>query len=95
MPIKNLSESSQVKKILILMALSLLGMLLFILFGLTFDNMSFNLPRRALKVLAIAIVSFSIGYSSIVFQTITGNRILTPGIMGLDYSACCRVFFWK
>ena len=84
MPIKNLSESSQVKKILILMALSLLGMLLFILFGLTFDNMSFNLPRRALKVLAIAIVSFSIGYSSIVFQTITGNRILTPGIMGLD-----------
>lgn len=84
MPIKNLDKSSQMKKIIILTVISILGIALFILFGLTFDNMSFNLPRRALKVLAIAIVSFSIGYSSIVFQTITGNRILTPGIMGLD-----------
>ena len=84
MPIKNINGNSQTKKIMILTIISLLGMALFILFGLTFDNMSFNLPRRALKVLTIVIVSFSIGYSSVVFQTITGNRILTPGIMGLD-----------
>ena len=59
MPIKNLDKSSQMKKIIILTVISILGIALFILFGLTFDNMSFNLPRRALKVLAIAIVSFA------------------------------------
>ena len=34
--------------------------------------------------MAIIVVSYSIGYSSIVFQTITNNKILTPGVMGLD-----------
>ncbi len=81
---KNLSENSSLRKIMILVAFSLLGMALFVLMGLDSGNVSFNLPRRLLKVLTVIIVSFSIGYSSVVFQTITDNRILTPGIMGLD-----------
>ena len=40
MPIKNLDKSSQMKKIIILTVISILGIALFILFGLTFDNMS-------------------------------------------------------
>ncbi|MGJ7912567.1 iron chelate uptake ABC transporter family permease subunit [Neobacillus sp. LXY-1] len=44
----------------------------------------YALPRRALKVLAMGITGIVIAYSTVVFQTITHNRILTPGIMGLD-----------
>ena len=35
-------------------------------------------------MLAIALVSYCIGYSSVAFQSITNNRILTPSVMGLD-----------
>ncbi|MGR3205301.1 iron chelate uptake ABC transporter family permease subunit [Bacillus glycinifermentans] len=44
----------------------------------------YALPRRMTKVLAIILVGTAIGYSSMIFQTITNNRILTPGILGLD-----------
>lgn len=41
-------------------------------------------PRRAVKVAAMVLIACSIGYSSVVFQTITNNRILTPSIMGFE-----------
>lgn len=41
-------------------------------------------PRRIAKVLAIILTGGAIALSTTVFQTITNNRILTPGIMGLD-----------
>ncbi|KOO47343.1 iron chelate uptake ABC transporter family permease subunit [Viridibacillus arvi] len=44
----------------------------------------YALPRRGIKVLAMAITGIAIAYSTVVFQTITHNRILTPSIMGLD-----------
>lgn len=47
-------------------------------------NWDYALPRRFFKVLAILLTGASIALSTIVFQTITNNRILTPNIMGLD-----------
>jgi iron complex transport system permease protein len=47
-------------------------------------NWDYILPRRSLKVLAIILTGTAIAYSTLVFQTITNNRILTPSIMGLD-----------
>ncbi|RFU69014.1 iron ABC transporter permease [Peribacillus saganii] len=44
----------------------------------------YALPRRALKVLAIVITGAAIAFSTVVFQTITNNKILTPSIIGLD-----------
>lgn len=44
----------------------------------------FTLPLRGRKVLAISIVGFTIAYSTVLFQTITNNRILTPSIIGFD-----------
>nr|WP_086939791.1 iron chelate uptake ABC transporter family permease subunit [Thaumasiovibrio occultus] len=52
--------------------------------GLTPDNYQFFLSRRIPKVLAIVIASVGISVSSLIFQTITNNRILTPSIMGFD-----------
>lgn len=47
-------------------------------------NWDFILPFRGRKVLAMVVVGTAIAVSTIVFQTITGNRILTPAIMGFD-----------
>lgn len=47
-------------------------------------NPDYVLPRRAIKVTAMVLIACSIGYSSVVFQTITSNRILTPSIMGFE-----------
>ncbi|MEF2968294.1 iron chelate uptake ABC transporter family permease subunit [Paenibacillus sp. M1] len=42
------------------------------------------LPRRAKKLIAILLTGTAIAFSTVVFQTITSNRILTPSIIGLD-----------
>jgi iron complex transport system permease protein len=44
----------------------------------------YALPRRVTKVIAMVLTGFTIAYATVVFQTITHNRILTPSIMGLD-----------
>lgn len=41
-------------------------------------------PRRIKKILAILLTGSAIAYSTVIFQTITHNRILTPSIIGLD-----------
>jgi len=70
-------------KIIILAALSLvlIGLFLFIDVG---SNWDYVLPRRGKKILAIVITGGVIAFSTIIFQTITNNRILTPSIIGLD-----------
>lgn len=45
---------------------------------------SFLLPFRGARLLALALVGAAIGISTVLFQTVAGNRILTPAIMGLD-----------
>lgn len=54
------------------------------MFTFTGKNLDFVLPRRGYKVWAMIIISCGIAYSSVVFQTISSNRILTPSIMGFD-----------
>lgn len=43
------------------------------------------LPRRGKKLIAILLTGTAIAFSTVVFQTITNNRILTPSIIGLDW----------
>ncbi|MCM3568595.1 iron chelate uptake ABC transporter family permease subunit [Neobacillus mesonae] len=47
-------------------------------------SFDYALPRRVVKVVAMVITGLTIAYATVVFQTITHNRILTPSIMGLD-----------
>ncbi|MCC3359324.1 iron chelate uptake ABC transporter family permease subunit [Bacillus sp. REN16] len=41
-------------------------------------------PKRMTRVTAMVVTGIAIAYSTVVFQTITQNRILTPSMMGLD-----------
>ena len=45
----------------------------------------FVLGFRGRKLWGLALVAYAIAVSTVLFQTVTGNRILTPAIMGFDY----------
>lgn len=73
------------KKKLVLLALLLLVLTIFYLtIGLNSNNWDYALSRRIPKTVAIILTGAVIAFSSLIFQTITNNRILTPSILGLD-----------
>lgn len=71
-------------KAITVLAVILILFIAIYMFTFTGTKLDYVLPRRGYKVAAMILISFAIGYSSIVFQTISANRILTPSIMGFD-----------
>ncbi len=67
--------------ILFVIVMALIALFLFYDAGGHWD---YVLPRRGKKILAMVLTGGAIAFSTIVFQTITNNRILTPSILGLD-----------
>ncbi len=57
---------------------------LYMLYDLNPAIYFYQLPSRTKRVVAIVIVGVAIAVSTVIFQTIVKNRILTPSIMGLD-----------
>ncbi len=45
---------------------------------------TYSLGRLSRHAAAIVLVSVAVGVSTVLFQTVTGNRILTPALMGFD-----------
>ena len=45
---------------------------------------TYSLGRLSRHAVAIVLVSVAVGVSTVLFQTVTGNRILTPALMGFD-----------
>ncbi|MBO0525206.1 iron ABC transporter permease [Clostridium botulinum] len=72
------------RRVVLLGVFSIALIVLFIFTGISKGNYDYVLPRRFLKVLAISLTAGSIAFSSMIFQTITNNRILTPSVLGLD-----------
>lgn len=66
-----------------LAVLSTLASLAFMTLG-TKGPWSFVLPFRGTKLAAMLLVAYAIAVSTVLFQTVSANRILTPSIMGLD-----------
>ena len=57
--------------------------LAFLFLGANFD-FDYIIPKRLARLAAIVIGGVCVAVSSIVFQTIAGNRILTPAVMGYE-----------
>ncbi len=70
-------------KLIILTLLAVAFCAVYLFQGLN-GSFDYALPRRGIKVMAMAMTGVAIAYSTVIFQTITHNRILTPSIMGLD-----------
>ncbi len=81
---KNNKESESKNKIFILGILILIVSALFLSIGLNANNMDYALSQRIPKLLSIILTGVCISISTAIFQTITGNKILTPNVMGLD-----------
>lgn len=74
------------RPVLVLAVLALLAMVsiaLFMTLGAK-GSWSFVLSFRGKKLLSLVLVSCSVAISTVLFQTATNNRILTPSIMGFD-----------
>lgn len=67
----------------VLGALTVVSAVCFMTLGARGD-WSFILSFRGTKLAAMALVAYAIAVSTVLFQTITNNRILTPSIMGFD-----------
>lgn len=47
-------------------------------------DLGFALELRARRVGALVVVGAALGYATVLFHTVTHNRILTPNLLGLD-----------
>lgn len=70
-------------RLALLSVLAIIVMVGFMTIGVK-GSWSFTLPFRGTKLVAMVLVGYSIALSTVMFQTITNNRILTPSIMGFD-----------
>ena len=71
------------RRLLALAVAALAAAAAFLAIGLK-GNIAFVLELRLLKLAALVQVGVAIAISTVIFQTVTGNRILTPSVMGLD-----------
>jgi len=70
-------------KIKILIAGLIISILAFMCYNMG-PNLDYVIPTRLIRLSTMIVVAVSIAYSSVIFQTLTNNRILTPSIMGYE-----------
>ncbi|MBF9033728.1 iron chelate uptake ABC transporter family permease subunit [Rhodobacterales bacterium HKCCE2091] len=72
------------RRLLLLLGLGLAGLsALYLLWHLR-PPVDYILPLRATKLSALILVGAASGAATVVFQTVAGNRLLAPGIVGFD-----------
>lgn len=79
-------------KMLIMITIIMVALVgVFLFFGIPEDGYEYFLKSRSIKLLHVILVGSAISISSIIFQTICNNRILTPSIIGFDslYQMIC------
>lgn len=77
------SQTRPLRPIAVLAAIAVAVATAFVTIGAN-GQWDFVLSFRGSKLAAMALVGYAIAVSTVLFQTITANRILTPAIMGLD-----------
>ncbi len=82
-PTRSLTFSRPAKR-LFLLGLLVAGAIIIFMTIDSRGNWDFVIPFRGTKILALALVSYAVAVSTVLFQTVAGNRILSPSIMGFD-----------
>jgi iron complex transport system permease protein len=70
-------------KLILLAVIAIICILLYGFYDIK-GGFDYAFPKRMTRVAAMIVTGIAISYSTVVFQTITQNRILTPSVMGLD-----------
>ncbi|TCI03706.1 enterobactin ABC transporter permease [Corallincola luteus] len=77
------ARSRPILRLAVIWGLAALCILLFLSLNMK-AGWEFTLMFRGKKLLTLLLVAYTVGIASVLFQTITHNRILTPSIMGFD-----------
>ncbi|WP_404813517.1 iron chelate uptake ABC transporter family permease subunit [Indioceanicola profundi] len=72
------------RQVLLLLALACLAVIAAFMTVGAKGSWGFILSFRGAKIAVMVVVAYSIAVSTVLFQTVTNNRILTPAIMGFD-----------
>ncbi|UEX90380.1 iron chelate uptake ABC transporter family permease subunit [Staphylococcus ratti] len=77
-------HNKSLKKLIILIIATLIVGAMYLLLGLDFEIFEYQFNSRLRKLFLMVLVGAAIAASTVIFQAITVNRLLTPSIMGLD-----------
>ena len=77
-------EKRQPIQMLLILAALAVGMIVLFMTLNAKGRWDFILPFRGMKVVSMVLVAYAIAVSTVLFQTVSHNRILTPSIMGFD-----------
>ncbi|MCS4242991.1 iron complex transport system permease protein [Rhizobium sp. BIGb0125] len=79
----DLQQKRPVIILVVLSALAIVAIIAFMTLGAK-GSWAFVLKFRGIKLAALLLVAYAIAVSTVMFQTVTNNRILTPAVMGFD-----------
>ncbi|PTJ72553.1 iron ABC transporter permease [Staphylococcus hyicus] len=77
-------RNASLKKLIILFVTTIIIGAMYLLIGLDFEIFEYQFSSRLRKLFLMILVGAAIATSTVIFQAITVNRLLTPSIMGLD-----------
>ncbi|PNZ30352.1 iron ABC transporter permease [Staphylococcus rostri] len=77
-------SNKPLQKLLILGGVTVILAAMYLLIGIDYEIFEYQFMSRLRKFILIILVGAAIAASTVVFQAITVNRLLTPSIMGLD-----------
>lgn len=96
-PLPSRPGSNPRLRLLLLALMAMIAAALFMGYGLQ-GNLAYVLQRRGMILATMVVVAFAAGISTVLFQTVSGNRILSPAIMGFEYLFVLIqtgiLFFW-
>lgn len=70
-------------KIILLIVVAIVVTVFYLLYQLP-NRWEYALTHRSLSLLAIIVTGIAIALSTMLFQALVNNRILTPSVLGLD-----------
>ena len=70
-------------KLLILLVIAIAAVIGYLFYNIQ-GPFSYAFPRRLERVYAMIITGTAIAFATVIFQTVTHNRLLTPSMMGMD-----------
>lgn len=82
-------------KILVLVVIALASIAGYLFYNIQ-GGFSYAFPKRLVRVGAMIVTGIAIAYATVMFQTVTRNRILTPSVIGVDsmYEVVQTVIFF-
>lgn len=80
----NHKEKKIENRLFLLLIVLLIAISIFLFIGINKNNAQYLISTRGIKLLSMILSGTCIAVSTLIFQTVTDSRILTPSVMGLD-----------